>query len=162
MATKCLLSTPHPSTVPGRGLLAESRGFVDTSVEGRILFIRSVQAENKGLSRGCRYFLSNCSKDKKDLEGKRGEKRIGITIGTSIYTLYTLNCYLGRQHDSPAPRPGLPHRRARRALSLPQPGLAAVEACGVNLSAQVLTGHTEKDETFAETGHNAGTNISLR
>src|SRR5215211_6082746 len=46
---KCLLSTPQPSTVPGRGLLAESRGLVDTSVEGRILFIRSVQAENKEL-----------------------------------------------------------------------------------------------------------------
>jgi hypothetical protein len=32
-------------------------------------------------------------------------------------------------------------------------------------SAPVLTGcngHTEKDESFAETGHNAGTNISLR
>jgi hypothetical protein len=72
------------------------------------------------------------------LEGKRGERRIGITIGTSIYTLYTLNCYLGRQHDSPAPSPRLPHRRARRALSLPQPGLAAVEACGVSLSAQDL------------------------
>jgi hypothetical protein len=63
MASKCLLSTPHPSTVTSRGLLAESRGLVDTSVEGRILFIRSVQAENKKLSRGCRHFFSNCSKE---------------------------------------------------------------------------------------------------
>src|ERR671911_1497645 len=65
MASKCLLSTPHPSTVTSRGLLAESRGLVDTSVEGRILFIRSVQAENKELSRGCRHFFSNCSREKK-------------------------------------------------------------------------------------------------
>jgi hypothetical protein len=46
-------------------LLAESRGFVDTSVEGQILFIRFVQAENKGLSRGCRHFFSNCSRERK-------------------------------------------------------------------------------------------------
>jgi hypothetical protein len=64
MASKCLLSTPQPSTVPGRWLLAESRGLVDTSVEGRILFVRSVQAEKRGLSRGCRHFFSNCSKEK--------------------------------------------------------------------------------------------------
>jgi hypothetical protein len=74
MATKCLLSTPQPSTVTGRGLLAESRGFVDTSVEGRILFIRSVQAKNEGLSRGCRYFFSNCFKEKKDFRGQEGRK----------------------------------------------------------------------------------------
>src|SRR5215217_1362989 len=73
MATKCLLSTPHPSTVTGRGLLAESRGLVDTSVEGRILFIRSVQAENKELSRGCRHFFSNCSREKEVL-GCTGQK----------------------------------------------------------------------------------------
>jgi hypothetical protein len=72
MASKCLLSTPQPSTLTGRGLLVESRGLVDTSVEGRILFIRSVQAENKGLSRGCRYFSSNCSKEK---EGFLGQKK---------------------------------------------------------------------------------------
>ena len=64
MANKCLLGTPHPSTCDCRGLLGESRGLVDTSVEGRILFIRSVQAENKELSRGCRHFFSNCSKEK--------------------------------------------------------------------------------------------------
>src|ERR671921_2890617 len=69
MASKCLLSTPHPSTVTGRGLLVESRGLVDTSVEGRILFIRSVRAENKGLSRGCRHFFSNCSRDKEVFRG---------------------------------------------------------------------------------------------
>jgi hypothetical protein len=69
MSSKCLLSTPHPSTVPGRGLLAESRGLVDTSVEGRIVFIRSVQAENKELSRGCRHFFSNCSKEKEAFRG---------------------------------------------------------------------------------------------
>jgi hypothetical protein len=64
MANKCLLGTPHPSTCDCRGLLGESRGLVDTSVEGRILFIRSVQAGNKGLSRGCRHFFSNCSNRK--------------------------------------------------------------------------------------------------
>ena len=31
-----------------------------------------------------------------------------------------------------------------------------------SLFAPVLTSHTGKDETSAETGHNAGTNISLR
>jgi len=31
-----------------------------------------------------------------------------------------------------------------------------------SLFTTVLTGHTEKDESFAETGHNAGTNISLQ
>ena len=69
MASKCLLSTQHPSTVTSRGLLAESRGLVDSSVEGRILFIRSVQAENKELSRGCRHFFSNCSKENESFEG---------------------------------------------------------------------------------------------
>lgn len=73
MASKCLLSTPHPSTVTGRGLLAESRGLVDTSVEGRLLFIRFVQAENKEVSRGCRYFFSNCSREKEVFKGK-GQK----------------------------------------------------------------------------------------
>jgi hypothetical protein len=71
MASKCLLSTPHPSTVTGRGLLAESRGLVDSSVEGRIWFIRSVQAENKELSRGCRHFFSNCSRENEVLRGTR-------------------------------------------------------------------------------------------
>ena len=69
MASKCLLSTQPPSTCECRGLLVESRGLVDTSVEGRILFIRSVQAENKGLSRGCRHFFSNCSKEKEVFRG---------------------------------------------------------------------------------------------
>jgi hypothetical protein len=69
MASKCLLSTPQPSTCDCRGLLAESRGLVDTSVEGRILFIRSVQAENKELSRGCRHFFSNCSRKKEVVKG---------------------------------------------------------------------------------------------
>jgi hypothetical protein len=64
MASKCLLSTPQPSTCECRGLQVESRGLVDTSVEGRILFIRSVRAENKGLSRGCRHLFSNCSREK--------------------------------------------------------------------------------------------------
>jgi hypothetical protein len=73
MASKCLLSTLQPSTVTGRGLLAESRGLVDTSVEGWILFIRSVQAENKGLSRGCRHFFSNCSREK-EIFGFTGQK----------------------------------------------------------------------------------------
>jgi hypothetical protein len=73
MSSKCLLSTPHPSTVPGRGLLAESRGLVGTSVEGRIVFIRSVQAENKELGRGCRHFFSNCSR-KKEVLGSTGQK----------------------------------------------------------------------------------------
>jgi hypothetical protein len=63
MASKCLLSRPHPSTVPGRGLLAKSRGLVDTSVEGRILFFRPVQAGNKERSRGCRHFFSNYLKE---------------------------------------------------------------------------------------------------
>ena len=31
-----------------------------------------------------------------------------------------------------------------------------------SLFATVLTGHTEKDESFGETGHNVGTNISLQ
>jgi hypothetical protein len=31
-----------------------------------------------------------------------------------------------------------------------------------SLFAPILTGHTEKDESFAETGHNAGANISLQ
>jgi hypothetical protein len=31
----------------------------------------------------------------------------------------------------------------------------------MSVFALVLTSHTEKDETFAETGHNAGANISL-
>jgi hypothetical protein len=74
MASKCLLSTPQPSTLTGRGLLVESRGFVDTSVEGRIFFIRSVQAENEGLSRGCRHFLSNCLKEKQVLKAKEKRK----------------------------------------------------------------------------------------
>ena len=74
MASKCLLSTPHPSTVTGRGLLAESRGLLDSSVEGRIWFIRSVQAENKELSRGCRHFFSNCSKDKEVFRAKEKRK----------------------------------------------------------------------------------------
>src|SRR5215210_7981639 len=74
MASKCLLSTPQPSTLTGRGLLVESRGLVDTSIEGRILFIRSVQAENKGLSRGRRYFFSNCSKEEKYFRAKEETK----------------------------------------------------------------------------------------
>src|ERR671921_1396286 len=111
MASKCLLSTPHPSTVTGRGLLVESRGLVDTSVEGRILFIRSVRAENKGLSRGCRHFFSNCSR-RKEFLGVQDKKPIEITIGPSIYTLYFLNCRTGRsggQHD------GSPQRARPRA-----------------------------------------------
>jgi hypothetical protein len=74
MASKCLLSTPQPSTCDCRGLLAESRGFVDTSVEGQILFIRYVQAENKGLSRGCRHFFSNCSRERKGFFRVTGQK----------------------------------------------------------------------------------------
>ena len=31
-----------------------------------------------------------------------------------------------------------------------------------SLFSPVLTSHTEKDESFAETGHNAGANISLQ
>ena len=73
MASKCLLSTPQPSTVTGRGLLAESRGLVDTSVEGRILFFRPVQAGNRELSRGCRHFFSNYSKEKEVFRGE-GQK----------------------------------------------------------------------------------------
>jgi hypothetical protein len=100
MARKCLLSTPQPSTVTGRGLLAESRGLVDSSVEGWILFIRSVQAENKGLSRGCRHFFSNYSKEKEVFRGT-GQKPIEVTIGPSIYTLYFLNCRTGRSGALP-------------------------------------------------------------
>jgi hypothetical protein len=37
-----------------------------------------------------------------------------------------------------------------------------VSVSAVSLFTPVLTGHTEKDESFAETGHNAGTNISLQ
>ena len=101
MASKCLLSTPHPSTCDCRGSLAESRGLVDTSVEGRILFIRSVQAENKELSRGCRHFFSNCSRDKEVFLGVEDKKHIEITIGPSIYTLYFLNCRTGRSGGLP-------------------------------------------------------------
>jgi hypothetical protein len=74
MASKCLLSTSHPSTCDCRGLRAESRELVDSSVEGRILFICSVQAENKGLSRGCRHFFSNCSKEKEVFRGDTRQK----------------------------------------------------------------------------------------
>jgi hypothetical protein len=75
MASKCLLSTPHPSTCDCRGLLAESRGLVDTSVEGRILFFRSFQAGNRELSRGCRYFFSNYSREKRFFRGE-GQKSL--------------------------------------------------------------------------------------
>jgi len=80
MASKCLRSTPHPSTVTGRGLLAESRALVDTSVEGRILFFHPVQAGNRELSRGCRHFFSNYSKEReflgvKDKKAYRGNNR---------------------------------------------------------------------------------------
>ena len=34
--------------------------------------------------------------------------------------------------------------------------------CAESLFTPVLTGHTGEDESFAETGHNAGTNISLQ
>src|SRR5215218_4974340 len=71
MASKCLLSTQPPSTCECRGLLVESRGLVDTSVEGRILLIRFVQAKNEGLGRGCRHFFSNCSKEREVFTAKR-------------------------------------------------------------------------------------------
>src|SRR5215204_7048477 len=96
MASKCLLSTPHPSTVTGRGLLAESRGLVDTSVEGRILFFRPVQAGKRELSRECRHFFSNYSREKEVFRGEGQKKPIEVTIGPSIYTLYFLNCWTGR------------------------------------------------------------------
>src|SRR5215207_11428481 len=74
MASKCLLSTPQPSTLTGRGLLVKSRGLVDTSVEGQILFIRSVQAENRGLSRGRRHFFSNYLRKKEFFKAKGRRK----------------------------------------------------------------------------------------
>jgi hypothetical protein len=40
--------------------------------------------------------------------------------------------------------------------------LGEVAVRAESLFAPVVTGHTEKDESFAETVHNAGTNISLQ
>jgi hypothetical protein len=78
MASKCLpeylLIRPQPSTLTGRGLSVESRGLVDTSVEGRILLIRFFKAGNKGLGRGCRYCFSNCSKEKAEFRSKERRK----------------------------------------------------------------------------------------
>jgi hypothetical protein len=94
MVGKCLPTALQPSTSTGRGLQLGSRGLVDTCVEGCKLVIRFIQAGNGELGRGCRHFFSNCSKERRILEGKGEKKRIGITIGTSIYTLYTLNGWL--------------------------------------------------------------------
>jgi hypothetical protein len=92
MAVKCLpkylLIEPQPSTPTSRGLVPTSRGLVDTCVEGWISLIRFSQAEKTEFGRGCRYFFLNCSKERVRNRAKKVKKRIGITIGTSVYTLY--------------------------------------------------------------------------
>jgi len=92
MAVKCLpkylLTEPQPSTSTSRGSVLVSRGLVDTCVEGWISLIRFSQAEKPEFGRGCRYFFLNCSKERVRNRAKKVKKRIGITIGTSVYTLY--------------------------------------------------------------------------
>jgi hypothetical protein len=93
MAVKCLPKylppAPQPSTPTSRGLQPESRGLVDTCVEGCFSLIWLTQAENRELSRGCRHFFANCCKGIEKERQNRIEKRIGITMGLSIYTLYS-------------------------------------------------------------------------
>jgi hypothetical protein len=97
---KCLLIASQPSTFTGRGVQIKSRGLVDTWVEGCISLIRFIQAKYKGFCRGCRHLFSNCCKEKERIRGKEEKKRIEITIGPSIYTLYFLN-----RSDWPQGRP---------------------------------------------------------
>jgi hypothetical protein len=92
MSSKCLpkylLIASQPSTSTGRGLWPESRWLVDTWVEGCISLICFIPARGRGFCRGCRYLFSNYYKGKENIGGKKREKRVEITIGPSIYTLY--------------------------------------------------------------------------
>jgi hypothetical protein len=95
MPSKCLpeylLIASQPSTSAGRGLRSESRGLVDTWVEGCISLTCFIEARDREFCRGCRYLFSNCCKKTRETRGKEEKKRIEITIGPSIYTLYFLN-----------------------------------------------------------------------
>jgi hypothetical protein len=95
MTSKCLpeylLIRSQPSTSTGRGLRPESRGLVDTWVEGCISLIRLIQARDREFCRGCRHLFSNYHKEIERIRGKEEQKRIEITIGPSIYTLYFLS-----------------------------------------------------------------------
>jgi hypothetical protein len=95
MIRKCLPEylpiRPQPSTFTGRGLWGESRGLVGTWVEGRISLIRFIQARDRKFCRGCRHLFTNYHKEKGRIRAKKREKRIEITIGPSIYTLYFLS-----------------------------------------------------------------------
>jgi hypothetical protein len=95
MTSKCLpeylLIRSQPSTCGGRGLWRESRGLVGTWVEGCISVIRFIQARDREFCRGCRYLSSNYYKEKAGIRGKEEKKRIEITIGPSVYTLYFLS-----------------------------------------------------------------------
>jgi hypothetical protein len=92
MSSKCLpkylLFVSQPSTCGCRGLRPGSRGLVDTWVEGCISLICFIPARGRGFCRGCRYLFSNYYKGKENIGGKKREKRVEITIGPSIYTLY--------------------------------------------------------------------------
>jgi hypothetical protein len=95
MTSKCLpeylLIRSQPSTSTGRGLWCESRELVDTWVEGCISLLCFIQARYGEFCRGCRYLSSNYYKEKATIRGKEEKKRIEITIGPSIYTLYFLS-----------------------------------------------------------------------
>jgi hypothetical protein len=95
MTSKCLpeylLIRSQASTSTGRGLWCASRGLVGTWVEGCISVIRFIQARDREFCRGCRYLSSNYYKEKAKIRGKKRKKRIEITIGPSVYTLYFLS-----------------------------------------------------------------------
>jgi hypothetical protein len=95
MIRKCipeyLLIRSELSTSTGRGLWCESRGLVGTWVEGCISLLHFIQARDREFCRGCRYLSSNYYKEKVTIMEKEEKKRIEITIGPSIYTLYFLS-----------------------------------------------------------------------
>jgi hypothetical protein len=74
MTSKCLpeylLIRSQPSTSTGRGLRPESRGLVDTWVEGCISLIRLIQARDREFCRGCRHLFSNYYKEIERIRGK--------------------------------------------------------------------------------------------
>jgi len=96
MIRKCLPEylpiRPQPSTSTGRGLWWESRGLVGTWVEGRISLIRFIQARDGTFVEGVDTYSQTITKRRREIKAKTREKRIEITIGPSIYTLYFLSC----------------------------------------------------------------------
>ena len=78
----------QPSTYTGRGVLPQSRGLVDSLVEGWDFRIPYTYRLYMSLCRGCRYLFENCSKGTEKREGSRGKKAYRGNNRTSIYTLY--------------------------------------------------------------------------